>query len=166
MSITRDADRSDGQAAVDKHQILTDISSLLAEYWARVDRVSDQPVADLYTEDGVMILGNLRVDGRSEIDAFFQKRNAAEIQKGRYTRHIVSNIRLLQETGSQVEIASTICVYAGSGALPLESASPSTIADVRDICIRQKDSSWSFLRRNASVVFVNSELAAPFTKKD
>lgn len=110
-------------------------------------------VADLFTADARLVLGSLTVSGRDEIERFFAGRDALHRSSGRTTRHLACNHRFSVLDQTRVRVRSTVVVYAGVGALPLDSGAPSGIADFDDVCVRTPER-WRFAQRIARTVFV------------
>jgi hypothetical protein len=143
--------------------LLTELAAFNADYWSRVDQRQDAAVDELYTEDGVLTAGSMTLSGRQAIREFFERRNTEQLKTGRLTRHLHSNLELVSDTAGRVVSRSLIVVFAGAGELPLPSASPSTIADVEDVCVRAADGSLRFERRVLKPIFVGAGAAA-FTR--
>lgn len=135
----------------------------MAEYWARVDCVSKSEVADLYTEQGSMQLGALVVEGRKNIAEFFKDRNRQQLETSRLTRHLMSNLRLEISADNRVVVHSLLCIFAGSGDLPLVSDTPSTIADFKDVLVKDSSGQWLVETKTSSIVFAGRQ-AASFVK--
>ncbi len=139
------------------------LHQLTAKYWSRVDRTSDRPVHELYTEDGEMLIGTLEKRGQAEIAQFFADREIAEATVGRRTRHIMSGFFVEADGLDAAILRSTILVFAGVGELPLASAPPSSIGDFIDRCVRCSDGNWRFAQRHGRIVFAGAN-AAPFAR--
>lgn len=143
-----------------------EIAALNAEYWARVDQRSEEPVAELYTEDGIFTAGSLMLTGRPAIAKFFAERNAAQLEVGRRTRHLQSNVELgTPETdpttgAERIRSRSTVLVFAGVGELPLETTGPSTLADAEDTFVRPSGGQWRLDSRRLTPIFVGPHAAA------
>ncbi len=142
-----------------------DLQSLLAEYWASVDRIGDtqQSSASFYVEAGEMVLGSLHVKGRDNIAAFFASRNAKEIANRRSTRHFTANFRLRALRDERVTVHALVVAYAGCGDWPLSSQPPSAVGDFSFSCVHDPAHGWRFEKVTATSVFV-SPGAASFAK--
>jgi len=138
-----------------RSEIFLELQALVAEYWASVDRIESvqRSSGSFYTQDGEMILGALRLQGRREIDAFFVKRNEAEIAKQRTTRHVAVNLRLRVSDASQASVAMLVLVYSGCGEWPLASLAPSAIGDF-ELSFRRDSTTWLVERMSGTSVFV------------
>lgn len=139
------------------------LHQLTATYWERVDRISTEPVADLYTENGEMLLGSLRCSSRDEIRTFFVRRDEGEIRTRRTTRHCVGNLTIAPLDNGRCRIRSTVLVLAGTGDWPMASLPPSSVADFEDVVVETSESQWLFESRIARVAFVG-EGAASFAR--
>ena len=136
---------------------LVELQTLIAEYWASVDRIEDaRSPAAFYTERGEMRLGGLEVRGRERIQEFFRSRAAREIAGERTTRHIAGGLRLQDETECTVVAQAVVLVYSGSGARPLPSQPPSAVGDFTFQCVRDPSHQWLFERVTGTSVFVGA----------
>lgn len=136
----------------------TDLMSLIhlaAEYWTRADGVRNLPVAELFTESGVLVLGSLRLTGRASLESFFQQRAATNSASGRVTRHVAASHVATVAGVDRAHVRSTVLVFSGEGPLPLPSCAPSGIADFEDICVRT-GTGWLFEQRAGSTVFIGA----------
>lgn len=149
---------------MDQAGLYSALLSLNADYWARVDFTVTDPIDGLFTEDGRMAIGSgLDLTGRAAIRAFFDKRNADQAAAGRRTRHIHTNLQIEPLSADRVKARSMIVVFAGIGALPLPASTPTTIADVEDICVKGADGTWRFESRVLQPIFIGAG-AAGFVK--
>ena len=142
----------------------TDIAALVADYWLRVDRRSDDPVDELYLDDGVFSAGSVDLYGRAAIRDYFADRDQQQDVSGRLTRHIQLNLQLSMDSTDRVICRSTVIVFAGTGTPPLDTAVPSTIADADDVCVRCADGGWKFASRRLTPIFLGPTAAA-FTRQ-
>ena len=141
-------------------QDLADLQQLANRYWALADLLEDVPLAELFETDATFDLGSLKLEGLAAIEAFFADRAKGMREAGRTTRHVATNFLALPEGPDRIRIRSTGLVYAANGALPLEAAAPSGIADFEDICLRQPDGSWRYHYRSGRTVFVGPNAAS------
>lgn len=141
-------------------QDLADLQQLANRYWALADLLEDVPLAELFETDATFDLGSLKLEGLAAIEAFFADRSKTMREAERTTRHVATNFLALPEGPDRIRIRSTGLVYAANGALPLEAAAPSGIADFEDICRRQPDGSWRYHYRSGRTVFVGPNAAS------
>ncbi|SFB34575.1 SnoaL-like domain-containing protein [Collimonas sp. OK607] len=137
---------------------------LNADYWERADERSVEPTEQLFTASGELVIGSLVLSAQDQIRTFFQNRAAHHAQVQRHTRHVSSNLKIQLAGDRNAQMSSLVMVFAGLGTIPLESELPSAIADVADICVRDKSGIWKFARRTITPVFVGAG-AASFTAK-
>ena len=133
---------------------------LAARYWAQADGIEPLAIAELFTQDSVLELGQLKLEGCAAIAEFFARREADRRAEQRNTRHLASNFLAVSITPDLVRIKSTVAVFVGSGTLPLPIELPSGIADFEDVCIRTPDGRWLFHSRCGRTVFFGPSAAA------
>lgn len=136
--------------------VQVELSQLAAEYWYRVDHPGAGDVAELYTVEGVMQVGDFRLCGRGEIREFFRKRN--EAVPVRTTRHLCTNLLVRSGNDGTVNVHSLVTVFQGVGHLPLDSAPPSAIVDFLDI-YESEGSTWQIRHRSGVAVFIGNGAA-------
>jgi len=133
-------------------------------YWACADASTDNAVQFLFTPDGRLQLGALDLVGRDQIEGFFTDRASENQKSGRITRHFSSGFTPEAVSSERLIAKSLVMVFAGSGALPLPSESPSTIADVEDVLVLSANGQWLFESRLIKPVFVGAT-AAKFAQR-
>src|SRR5687767_164312 len=121
-----------------------ELQQLAADYWARADWDPSVKMETLFTDDAVLVLGALHLDGRTAIDKFFRDRDATHLAAQRITRHLGCNFRATPIDDSHALVRTTVLVYAGTGELPLPSGPPTGLADFEDICVRATTRPWLF----------------------
>ncbi len=134
----------------------TAVRDLHATYWARTDGRDPAPPEELFSDDALFALGSLTLRGRDELTVFFRKRQSDQEASGRITRHLSAGLTLRLLADGRIATASTVLAIAGYGPLPILSSAPS-IADFKDVCVRQADGRWLFERRSAMSVFAGPE---------
>jgi hypothetical protein len=137
-----------------------DLQQLANRYWALADLLEDVPLAELFEADATFDLGSLKLEGLAAIEAFFADRAKGMRETERTTRHVATNFLAIPQGPDEVRVRATGLVYAGNGALPLEAAAPSGIADFEDICRRQPDGRWLYHYRSGRTVFVGPNAAS------
>lgn len=133
------------------------INDLLADHWERIDRVSDELVAELFTEDGEMRIGTLFRQGHDAILAYAVDRRAEEDRTGRRTRHAMTNIRIFFGDEDNAEARFMLTVFAGRGEIPFMSAPPSNIADFAASCRRLPGNVWKIASLRGRAIFAGAE---------
>ncbi len=134
------------------------VSELLAEYFARTDRIVNLPIDPLFALGGRMRLGALVRDGREEIAAYFADRRVQEDAGGRKTRHVMSNLVVEALGAGAARVRFQCLVFAGVGDFPLPSQAPATIADFAADCVRQADA-WLIAELRGRVTFTGVNAA-------
>lgn len=145
-------------------EILLTPLQLNQRYWAGADAATDVAVHRLFSPAGRLQLGALNLVGRDRIERFFADRASENQQSGRTTRHFSSGFTPEAVGSERLLVKSLVMVFAGSGALPLPSEPPSTIADVEDVLVLSANGQWLFESRLITPVFVSAS-AATFAQR-
>ncbi|NQD92831.1 hypothetical protein HP532_09240 [Pseudomonas sp. CrR25] len=135
------------------------LSWLNNTYWAIADQCSSVPVSYLFSDSARLQLGSLDLQGPDAIHHFFIQRQLQNKQVERVTRHVSSGFLPAYQDQKCVVARSVVVVFAGSGSRPIPSDSPSTIADVEDVFVRDDGGQWLFQRRVVKPVFVGASAA-------
>lgn len=146
------------------HEIYLFSLQLNQAYWACADGTADKAVQQLFVPSGRLQLGSLELAGRDQIERFFKERSLANHESGRITRHFSSGFTPVAESSQRLRVKSLAMVFAGTGALPLPSDVPSTIADVEDVLVLTSTGDWLFESRVIKPVFVGAA-AAKFAQR-
>lgn len=136
------------------------LQHLASRYWALADGTEEFAIPDLFTADGVLELGSLRLEGVEAIHSFFVERKRSSKAAGRLTRHLASGFLIMPLSSDSVRVRSTVIVHAGNGELPIEVSLPSGIADFEDICVRSDNGVWLYRSRAGRTVFVGPSAAS------
>ena len=146
------------------HEIYLLSLQLNQAYWACADGTADKTAHQLFVPNGRLQLGSLELAGRDQIERFFIERSLANHDSGRVTRHFSSGFIPVAESSERLRVKSLAMVFAGTGALPLSSDLPSTIADVEDVLVLASTGDWLFESRVIKPVFVGAA-AAKFAQR-
>ena len=146
------------------HEIYLFSLQLTHAYWACADGTADKAAHQLFVPNGRLQLGSLELAGRDQIERFFIERSLANHDSGRVTRHFSSGFIPVAESSERLRVNSLAMVFAGTGALPLSSDLPSTIADVEDVLVLASTGDWLFESRVIKPVFVGAA-AAKFAQR-
>lgn len=146
----------DGVGGTIPAQDLAALIQLGSEYWLRADGVRQRPCSELFVPAGELVLGSLRLNGRSAIESFFQRREATNRETGRVTRHVAANPVATVAGPGRVRIQSTVLVFSGTGDLPIASAAPSAIADFEDLCVHTPGVGWLFEQKVGRTIFIGA----------
>lgn len=136
------------------------LQRLANRYWAVADGIEEFAVSELFTADGVLELGSLRLEGVEAIHRFFVERETANKAAARVTRHLASGLLIMPASSDTVRVRSTVIVHAGNGVLPIEVSLPSGIADFEDSCVRSDTGGWLYRSRVARTVFIGPAAAS------
>lgn len=136
------------------------LHDLLAEHWARVDRVVEPLAADLYTDDATIDIGALTRSGADDIRAYYLERRVLKDETGRYTRHAMTNVQVIAGRDGHAELRFLCTVFAGRGAMPFASAPPSNIADFSASCRKAEDGRWQIAAITGRAIFAGPEAHA------
>ena len=140
-------------------ELYVDLYRLLAEYFARVDRIVDLPAADVFAPEGRVRLGALIRDGRQEIADYFVTRRAEEQKSGRKTRHVMANMVVEDAVQHRALVRFQCLVFAAAGDFPLPSSAPATIADFAADCVRV-ETAWLIAELRAQTTFSGANAAS------
>lgn len=136
------------------------LQRLASRYWALADGTEAIAIPELFTADGVLELGSLRLEGVDAIRDFFAERERANKATGRVTRHLASGFLIIPQSSESARVRSTVIVHAGNGEVPIEVSLPSGIADFEDICVRSESGDWLYRSRAGRTVFVGPAAAS------
>jgi hypothetical protein len=132
-------------------------------YWYDVDFNEGRTAHELFTPDGVKIVGNNRFEGREQIRAFYEwraRQNGATaahqlgISGVRAVRHLITN---LQVTSSSERCASVVGIIVFYGGKSKRQSNPPMVADLINECVLNKDNVWQFKSHTIRPVFMSNE---------
>jgi uncharacterized protein (TIGR02246 family) len=127
------------------------IEALTVEFWYRVDHVSGDGVADLFTEDGVYSVANGQNAGRDAIAESYRQRAA---RGPRLSRHVQTNLRVTFDSPTEARGLSILTLWADDGEAPLDLRMPISVTDVEDQYVEEADGAWRIRHRHLRQVFV------------
>jgi uncharacterized protein (TIGR02246 family) len=128
------------------------IERLSTEYCWLIDHGYADRVAELFTDDAVLSVGGSEVSGIVDI-----RRHLDERAKNREirSRHVVTNIRLVNESAGRVRGTTIMTIYRSIG----ESGKPQLIiGDVDDLYRLDADGRWRLAERKLAPTFLIDEL--------
>jgi 2-keto-3-deoxy-L-rhamnonate aldolase RhmA len=145
--------------AADLRTASIDLSRLVTEVWFEIDHTDGATVADHFTADASLSITGGALYGRAAIDAFYRSRYA---RGPRVSRHLVTNLRVLEVDARSARALSALVLYAEDGEAPRRQMSPALIADVHDEFVRL-DGRWLIHDRRIVARFVpeQSTLTVP-----
>jgi hypothetical protein len=125
------------------------IQMLVNDFFRALDDNRIDDLIALFVPDGEWArpAGNLR--GPDAIRGDLAKRPA-----DRTSRHLTSNLRILELAGNRCRFAYNLTTYAGfaSGEGPLDLSGPSGVLDCDDVAVKTADD-WRFEQRSAKQIF-------------
>ena len=125
------------------------IERLVHEHAWLIDHGQASRVVDLYTEDGrVLGIGPDKV-GRAAIAAWADARQA---MADRQSRHVQTNLRLVQASDSTVHGTVVLTLYRHDGPGPA-SPIPLLVGEYADTYTNGPDGTWRFAERHLAVLF-------------
>lgn len=121
------------------------VARLVARYCHHVDRGPADAIAPLFTADGVLDLGERRLEGRDAIDAFYRDRAT----RGITSRHVVANLLVEAAGDSEAHVTSTLLLFR-----ELAATTPVIVADYYDRVVLE-DGEWRFASKRVEIIFRN-----------
>lgn len=137
------------------------LEALVLRFWSVVDEISSQPGETLFTSDGVLEIGSFKAEGTVQLSGYFVGRRQKSSSQSRATRHVVSNLREVEDDGSDGTLDCLVTVFSSYGTLPAPLGPPSTVADFRFACERNPDGEWLLRRVVGRPVFVGADTPDP-----
>lgn len=137
----------------DTHILLAD---LIHRFWAVIDEQSDSPGPDFFTPDGALVIESFEASGRDALIRYFAGRRMLSQEKTRATRHLCSNLRLVDSAEGRALFQVTITVFSGYGAWPMPLGAPSTLCDFSFDCV-QSGGDWRFARVEGLRIFAGAD---------
>lgn len=130
---------------------------LIADYSRLVDFGSAGQIADLFTEDAVWRGTDLRLEGREEIRAWFQRREGVT---RRVSRHVCTNVAVDVLSDTEAASLSYLINYRhdrreGDTSLPVPADHPKYMGELHDRFRRTPDG-WRFSQRFVDIAFLRS----------
>lgn len=133
---------------------LRDCESLVVAYSHHIDMDEAAKVAALFTEDGVWESAEATMEGRDQIAAAFEQRQA---NAGRRSRHVCTNVAV---TLTSADTADGLCYFTLYRADGVEGAVvfdtvPAMVGEYRDRFRRTSDG-WRIAHRTATAGFIRA----------
>jgi hypothetical protein len=132
-------------------------------YWYDVDFNEGRTAHELFTPDGVKMVGHNRFEGRDGIRAFYEwraRQNGATaarqlgISGVRAVRHLITNLYVASSSERSATVQGIVIFYGGKS--KQQSNSP-MVADLINQCVLEKDNVWRFKSHTLRPVFMSNE---------
>jgi hypothetical protein len=131
-------------------------------YWHDVDVNDGRTAHELFTPDGVKIVGPNRFEGREEIRAFYEwraRKSGAEavrrlgIRGVRAVRHLVTNLYVASSSERCATVLGMVIFYGGKSE---RQSNPPMVADLINECVLNEDNVWRFKSHTLRPVFMSN----------
>jgi hypothetical protein len=132
-------------------------------YWYDVDFNEGRTAHELFTPDGVKIVGHNRFEGREQIQAFYRWRARQNVatavrQLGiigvRAVRHLITNLFVASSGERCATVRGIVIFYGGKSRLQ---SNPPMVADLINECVLNKDNMWRFKSHTLRPIFMSNE---------
>lgn len=136
-----------------------ELTNLLTALWHEIDHNQGAAASSYFTPEAELRFEDASFRGTAAIDAVYQRRAA---RGPRVSRHLVTNLCLLEVDEDRVRALSVLLLFAEDGEAPRPKTSPSLIADVWDQ-FERIDDQWLISSRWIRNMFIGStaDLAVP-----
>jgi hypothetical protein len=140
-------------------ELQSTLSTVLTAFWYEVDHNAGARASDFFTPDAQLRFEDASFVGTAEIDEVYRQRSA---RGPRVSRHLVTNLHLLDVEQTRVRSLSALLLFAEDGEPPRPKTSASLVADVWDE-FELIDDSWLIRSRWIKNLFLASsaDLAVP-----
>lgn len=141
------------------HQRLEDcaaINQLNTDFAWGLDAHERDRFLDIFAEDVEYLSSGRRYQGRADLAQFFHARKAG----GRVSRHICSGLDITFISADEAASRAIWLTFAGSEPVPIGSAAPYQVADIKDV-YRRADGKWKIFRREIQTIFRNPDVPTP-----
>lgn len=126
--------------------VSTDCAELVIDYAHYRDNFNANAFAELFTEDGVLVIGENRWEGRDAIRARIEA-----LDNGTTIRHHMSSIRISPIDADHATGVSYVVIYSAPAG-GNEITGPSLIGDYIDSYVRTEDG-WKIAHRELKTTF-------------
>jgi hypothetical protein len=142
--------------ALDRMLVERACERLIYEYSRLVDFGEAAAVASLFTEDGRWQGTELLLEGRGEIRAWFEKREAIG---RRVSRHVFTNVLVDAVSETEAKSLSYMINFRhdraeGDDSIPVPMEEPKWVAEVEDTFRLTPDEGWRFSSRYVKPAFM------------
>jgi SnoaL-like domain len=132
------------------------LNRLESRCWHDVDYNGGRAVHELYRSDGLFTVGKNRFEGRESIRAFYEWRRR---RREMTTRHLVTNLIVLEGGETHARAAGSLMVYRGIGNPPfVDDIEPVMVGDFISDCVRGDDGAWLYASHAIDPLFMGSDV--------
>jgi hypothetical protein len=125
-----------------------EIEALITEFSFRIDHGDAAGIPELFTEKGSFESPAAKLHGKTALTAAMTQRAKAEHQ----TRHVISNLRLQQESSDQLRGTVILTMYRWTPGDTDLQPHPVALVEYEDLYERGSDGTWRFASRKAQPV--------------
>ena len=131
-----------------------EIDTVLADWAYHLDHLELDELAELFTDDALLVTGAVELRGRAKIKNRYMERTGV-----RSTRHLYSGLRVVPLGGvpdgrpARVRAWSTWVNYAANAPAPLDDVGVYLVADFDDVLTWCPDERWRISERRIIGVF-------------
>ncbi|MFD2416550.1 nuclear transport factor 2 family protein [Amycolatopsis pigmentata] len=144
---------------VDVLALRGELEELVTSLWYEIDHNGGTAAATYFARDAELRFSNAVFRGPEQIEEVYRNRSA---RGPRTSRHVVTNLRLLEVADESVRAISVLLLFGEDGLPPRPSTSPAMVGDVLDVfgCVNGR---WLIKSRWIRNVFIEpaTELAVP-----
>lgn len=136
--------------------IFYEVQDLVLRFWASVDEAVETSGERLFTPEGELAIESFLARGEAELTRYFSARRAKSAAESRTTRHVVSNLRLIEASTDLATLVGTATVFSGYGPRPAALGAPSSLADFSYRCRRGAEG-WLLERVEGRLIFTGAD---------
>ena len=113
----------------------TELSMLVTALWYEIDHGDGSTASGFFTADAELTFSRRTFRGTEQINGVYRDRAA---RGPRVSRHLMSNLHVLQQQVDTVETLSVLVLHAQDGTPPIPTTVPVLVADVFDRFVRSR----------------------------
>ena len=142
--------RSEVGGGTNQAALLASVAGLIHGSWWNVDHEHGRGGEAFFLPDGVCEMPAMTMSGRQAIAEGYAARRAAG---DRVSRHLVSNLQVIEQDDFRILARYALVLHAGHGPLPVRLELPQAVCDVQDTLVRY-DEELLIVHRRLDAVFV------------
>ena len=143
------------------YQLREELGQLVTALWYDIDHHDGVHASSYFTADAELRFDNATFRGTAAIDDVYVTRAA---RGPRVSRHVVTNLHVIDADEVSARAVSTLILYAEDGTAPRPTTTPALVADVLDT-FERLDGRWLIRSRHIQHLFIAAAtvLAVPTT---